>query len=197
MPVDRTHDISNASYHVKDVEALGKVLTEAGNAAFPNRGRSRYKEAHVLLLSWEDDDLGVIDEVNDLQDVFRQSYNYKTDMWKIPGTRSHNSLATRILQFLADYEAKDSLLIVYYGGHGLMNDDRQCIWSWSVCFPLLNLSYIKWCYMVSLSDYFESAFYTVYTLFQDSEELSDRLILKVECHTHRKDATTPFGESDR
>jgi len=143
MPVDRTHDISNASYHVKDVEALGKVLTEAGNAAFPNRGRSRYKEAHVLLLSWEDDDLGVIDEVNDLQDVFRQSYNYETEVWKIPGTRSHNSLATRILQFLADYEARDSLLIVYYGGHGLMNDDRQCIWSWSVRFHLLDLVHVK------------------------------------------------------
>ena len=143
MPVDRTHDISSASYHVKDVQALGKVLTEAGNAAFPNRGRSRYKEAHVLLLSWEDDDLGVIDEVNDLQDVFRQSYNYETEVWKIPGTRSHNSLATRILQLLADHEARDSLLIVYYGGHGLMNDDRQCIWSWSVPFHLLELLHVK------------------------------------------------------
>lgn len=143
MPVDRTHDISNASYHVKDVKALGKVLTEAGHAAFPNRGRSRYKEAHVLLLSWEDDDLGVIDEVNDLQDVFRQTYNYETEVWKIPSKRAHNSLATRIVQFVADHDARDSLLVLYYGGHGLMNDDRQCLWSWSVCFPLSDLLYIE------------------------------------------------------
>ena len=140
MPVDRTHDISNAPYHVKDLRAFGEVLTNAGNAAFPNRGRSRYRGAHVLLLSSEDDDLGVIDEVTELQDVFRQSYNYETEEWKIPSNRSHNALATKILQFLNDFEAKDSLLIVYYGGHGLMNDDRQCIWSWLVYFPSRSLS---------------------------------------------------------
>ena len=80
MPIDTTHDISKASYHIKDLETLGKILTNAGNAAFPNRGRSRYKEAHVLLLSWEDDDLGVIDEVTELQDVFQHMYRYETEV---------------------------------------------------------------------------------------------------------------------
>lgn len=176
MPVDRTHDISNASYHVKDVKALGKVLTEAGNAAFPNRGRARYQEAHVLLLSWEHDNLGVIDEVNNLQDVFRQNYNYETEVWQIPSTRSHNTLATRILQYLADYEARDSLLIVYYGGHGLMNDDRQCIWSWSVCFHLLDLLHIKRYYKEDgvLFRIFWIPFYYIYALSNGSQEPSDR-----------------------
>ena len=95
MPIDRTHDISNAAYHVKDVKALGKILTDAGNAAFPNRGRSRYKEAHVLLLSWEDDDLGVFEEVTELQDVFRHYYRFETEEWKIPSKRPHNTLALK------------------------------------------------------------------------------------------------------
>ena len=134
MPGDRVHDISNASYHVKDIQALGDELTAAANGAFPNRGvgTSRYKGAHVLLLSWEEDSLGVIKEIQELEDVFRNDYHYDTEEWRIPSVRSHNSLAAKILGFLDDHESKDSLLIVYYGGHGEMNDDRQCIWSWSV-----------------------------------------------------------------
>ena len=62
-PIDTTHDISNTSCHVKDIEALGKILNSASSAAFPNNGASRYKEVHVLLLSWEDDNLGVSLEV--------------------------------------------------------------------------------------------------------------------------------------
>ena len=132
MTSDRTHDISNTPYHVRDIEALGKVLTSAAEAAFPNRGVSRYKEVHTLLLSWEDDNLGVADEIGDLGDVFRHLYGFQTEEWRIPSKRSHNSLASKILGFLDDYESKDNLLIVYYGGHGEMNDDRQCVWSWLV-----------------------------------------------------------------
>ena len=91
--------MSNTAYRVKDVKALGKILTDAGNAAFPNRRRSRYEEAHVLLLSWKDDDLRVVEEVSELQDVFRHRYHYETEEWKIPSKRPHNTLATKILQF--------------------------------------------------------------------------------------------------
>jgi len=55
-----THDISLIDHHVKDLEAFGRTLNEAAAAAFPRDGRSRYKEVHVLLLSWEGDDLGRI-----------------------------------------------------------------------------------------------------------------------------------------
>ena len=132
MPSDKTHDISNASYHVKDLKAFAEVVTSAGEAAFPNRGVSRYKEVHALLLSWEDDNLGVVDEVIELRDVFRVMYGFETETWRIPSERSHNSLAAKILRFLDVHESKDNLLIVYYGGHGEMNDDRQCVWSWLV-----------------------------------------------------------------
>ncbi|KAL8638996.1 MAG: hypothetical protein Q9226_008935 [Calogaya cf. arnoldii] len=29
---------------------------------------------------------------------------------------------------LRDFESNDKLFITYYGGHGFMNDDRQCVW---------------------------------------------------------------------
>ena len=61
-PTERTHDISLTNYHIKDLKAFGETLTDAVAGAFPNKGRSRYSEVHVLLLSWEEDNLGVITE---------------------------------------------------------------------------------------------------------------------------------------
>ena len=129
MPIDTKHDIFKTHCHVKNIQALGEILNSAAKAAFPNRGLSRYKEVHALLLSWEDDTLGVNDEVTELGDVFRSMYHFEAEEWKIPGERSHNSLAAKIFEFL-NYESADNLLIVYYGGHGSMNDDRKCVWSW-------------------------------------------------------------------
>ncbi|KAL8853740.1 MAG: hypothetical protein Q9221_001383 [Calogaya cf. arnoldii] len=125
---DRTHDISLIDYHVKDVESLGKVLNNAAAAAFPRSGSSRYRDVYVLLLSWEGDDLGVVGEIDDLEAVFRDIYRYRVERWKIPSTTSHNSLVYRIMHALRDFESNDKLFITYYGGHGFMNDDRQCVW---------------------------------------------------------------------
>ena len=76
---DRSHDISLINYHVKDLQSFGERVAEAASAAFPNsfgkedaiygRAKCRYEEVHVLLLSWEADDLGVAKEIVELQDV--------------------------------------------------------------------------------------------------------------------------------
>lgn len=117
---------------MKDVKALGDLLNSAATAAFPNQGLSRYKGIHALLLNWKDDNLGVVNEIDELEDVFRQIYHFQVERWEIPSKRPHNALAAKLLGFLDDYESKENLLIVYYGGHGSMNDDRQCVWSWYV-----------------------------------------------------------------
>ena len=70
-PLDRTHDISQTGYHIKDLRTFGESLTNAAAGAFP-KGKSRYKEVHVLLLSWEDDKLGVMKEIDELGSVFDQ-----------------------------------------------------------------------------------------------------------------------------
>ena len=87
MPMKRTHDISCIDFHLKDLQEFGRRHEEAANAAFP-RVLSRYKEVHVLLLSWECDNLGVAAEVLELQDVFRQIYHYEVEEWKIPNDHS-------------------------------------------------------------------------------------------------------------
>lgn len=127
---ERTHDFSLTGNHVKDLDAWAQTLNQAVSAAFPGAGGNRYTDVNVLLLSWEDDDLGVATEVSELDFVFRHVYGYRTDQWKIPSTQSHIALARRILDLLTDSASSDKLLIVYYGGHAYMNDQRDCVWLW-------------------------------------------------------------------
>lgn len=126
----RTHDTSLASYHIRDIKSFADTLNSAATRAYPNRGKSRYTGVNVLLLSWVDDDLGVKKEVDELERVFRRDYRFRTENWKIPsGPRAHHHLTGKLWHFIEDYDNQDRLLIVYYGGHGGMNDDRQCVWS--------------------------------------------------------------------
>ena len=83
---------------------------------------------NVLLLSWEDDDLRVADELSELDSVFRHVHGYLTDQWKIPRTESHVALARRILDSLVASDSSDKILIVYYSGNGFMIDQRDCVW---------------------------------------------------------------------
>ena len=87
---------------------------------------STYNTVKVLLLKWEDDDLGVDEEVNKLSDLFSapypEGYNFITDIWHIPsglaeGTDPQDLLNERINQFKRHATATD-LLILFYGGHG-------------------------------------------------------------------------------
>ncbi|KAL8904805.1 MAG: hypothetical protein Q9207_003028 [Kuettlingeria erythrocarpa] len=81
----RTHDISRISYHIQDVETFGHLGNKAaGGGAFRNKRRFRYRNVYVLLLSWEADELGVISEVQELDDVFTQTYRFQTEQWRIP-----------------------------------------------------------------------------------------------------------------
>lgn len=127
---DRSHDLSLIDHHIKNPKALGDILNLAFVGACPKAGPSRYCDVHVLLLSWEDDDSGLISEINDLEDLFRHVYRYNTNQWRIPSTNSPIALARRILRSIDEAGTSDTLLIVYYGGHGFINVDRKCVWRW-------------------------------------------------------------------
>lgn len=69
-------------------------------------------------------------EVDDLAKTFKSTYGFKTDTWLIPTVKSHPALNRKALQFTEEFGNVDNLLVVYYGGHGLMNSSRQALWSW-------------------------------------------------------------------
>ncbi|KAF7885143.1 hypothetical protein EAF00_010961 [Botryotinia globosa] len=87
-----------------------------------------YREVHVLLLSWDrkDDDLHVEQEVADLENVFRDIFKYKTTqkiLQQNPRKHPQVQINLYLAQFVADHDDPNTLLIVYYAGHGKLSDD--------------------------------------------------------------------------
>jgi hypothetical protein len=112
----RTHDISLTEHHVPDIRHVAADLNAAVQAVWAKRHEIRYSKAYVLLLSWEDDDLGVQTEIDELRKVFNETYHFEVQEYKIPSTKPSRNVNTRVREFL-DLESKDTLLIVYYAGH--------------------------------------------------------------------------------
>ncbi|KAF8847975.1 hypothetical protein BDZ45DRAFT_301718 [Acephala macrosclerotiorum] len=96
---------------------------------WPRRHRSGYTKVKVLLVSWESDDLNVIDEVGTLRDVFKDYYHFETSRYSIPDNQSTRALQAQVHQFIGD-NSSETLLIFYYSGHGGIGDFRRdLLWS--------------------------------------------------------------------
>lgn len=89
-----------------------------------------YSAVYVLLLSWEDDDLGVISEIKDLAFTFENAYGFQVEEYLIPSKEPDDAFDEKLKNFVRRYESPRSLLIVYYGGHGMLNISRLGIWAW-------------------------------------------------------------------
>lgn len=85
--------------------------------------------------------MGVVLELDDLANTFRSAYGFETETWLIPTVKSLFALTTKALQTVQGFGDPDNLLIVYYGGHGLINDARQGVWT---CKSDLNQGSLPW-----------------------------------------------------
>ena len=90
----------------------------------------------MLFLRWEDDvfidpgvNNGVQGEIDHLEQVFTCDYGFKTDLYLIPSQNSQRCLQKRIFLLQEEHDSREELLVVYYGGHGLLNDMNQRIWA--------------------------------------------------------------------
>ncbi|KAL8790508.1 MAG: hypothetical protein Q9195_006339 [Heterodermia aff. obscurata] len=140
-PECATHDTSRVSHHVQDIKDFLATVEQATRSAFPNSRKSRYQAVHVLLLSWAEDDLGVVVELDRLTKVFKDLYGFNTEKWLIPSEDSHGELGDTLRAFTKTHARDDALLIVYYGGHGFLNDHRQPIW---LCSQKVGAPSVKW-----------------------------------------------------
>lgn len=100
-----------------NIQHVAADINDAIQAAWPKRGKIRYSCVLVLLLSWEDDDLGVHTEINTLQQVFQDMYHFSVTKFMIPSLKPVIEVHKCIMKFLEN-DAKNILRIVYYGGHG-------------------------------------------------------------------------------
>lgn len=81
----------------------------------------------MCLIRWAEDQ-SVEAELERLRDVLEQGYGFKVETWTIPTINSHRKLMGKALDFIEDFDASDNLFVVYYAGHGTINENRQSVW---------------------------------------------------------------------
>ncbi|KAK4246067.1 nipped-B-like protein B [Corynascus novoguineensis] len=104
--------------------------------------KPQYNKVHALILTWSFHDLRLEDYtappgpdyVSLEQETVRlratlEGYGYAVHEFLIPMHRSTESLKTKIKQFCSRYAADDTLLIIYYHGHGALDDENELVFS--------------------------------------------------------------------
>ncbi|KAK4227745.1 hypothetical protein QBC38DRAFT_526074, partial [Podospora fimiseda] len=103
--------------------------------------RPNYKEVRVLIITWSFHDLraedytappaadyvSLEDETKRLRDTL-SSYGYKISEFDIPMDRPVERTKAKLDEFCR-YANKDTLLMVYYHGHGSMDEENELVFS--------------------------------------------------------------------
>lgn len=110
--------------HLESFEEFLEHLNQAAKTVLPTVSR-RYQDVVVLLLQWQDDDLGTASEIQDLECLFRDTYHYKTEKYLIPSSDSATQLEYKLNDFRKANDHESNLLMLYYGGHGLLEVNKQ------------------------------------------------------------------------
>lgn len=95
------------------------------------RNGYEYATVAVLVMFWQDDDLGVFEEIKQLSSLFSNVYNFTVRQFVIPSYRAEAALTRGVGDFVYEFGGDDSLIILYYGGHGDpdRNGDKQSVWA--------------------------------------------------------------------
>ncbi|KAI0969523.1 hypothetical protein F4678DRAFT_463309 [Xylaria arbuscula] len=118
-PSDITEDDGELKAWEKVQQGVSKNWSKRDN---PNR----YKNVIVLLISWEEHDLGdeITEATNHYTSMFQSLYNYKVWTFKIPSRKPHLALTSELVM-LAEQDSPETLFIIWYDGHGLEHIDRR------------------------------------------------------------------------
>jgi hypothetical protein len=100
-----------------------------------------------------------------------------TREWRIPSRNSHLDLMMKTGEFIRDTDNDKNLFIVYYGGHGRINNERQAEW---LCRRDQNSAKVHWS--------------AIQTLFAEAE--SDVLILLDACAAASATARSLHGSME-
>ena len=123
-----THPRNFDHHHVERLQEFTNDLHQALQGSSPPR-TCPYTAVHVLLLRWDEDDLGVHREISRLRSVFRDQFRFEVEEWNIPTLDPYHSLQDKIFHLQKSHQTPSDLLIVYYGGHSDPDTRRgRSIW---------------------------------------------------------------------
>ncbi len=92
--------------------------------------RVEYASVTALLLYWEENDISPEQEVNTFRELLEHEFGYASLTFRIPSHRAQQELNRQVSAFIADYSSQvDSLVLVYYAGHGDVDDKGKSIWA--------------------------------------------------------------------
>ncbi|KAF2675675.1 hypothetical protein K458DRAFT_397715 [Lentithecium fluviatile CBS 122367] len=86
----------------------------------------KHDRVFVLMWTWADgiDDLGVKEEVDRLEDVFKNTYSFQVERKELNTLeKASHQLNSFLSSFMALHDESNTLLIFYYAGHGLYEDN--------------------------------------------------------------------------
>ena len=115
---------------LNSASALQAELTSELETYQPRRG-GNYAAVTALMLVWEDDDLGCIQEAKQLSIILQEKFHYEVCQFLIPSERPQPSLSRAISDFLYQYGSLGNLALIYYGGHGDpdLDGEKDAVWA--------------------------------------------------------------------
>ncbi|KAH0537575.1 hypothetical protein FGG08_005641 [Glutinoglossum americanum] len=106
---------------------LAALFNDNADGAMKTPGGGAYQKVAVLLVNWVEklDDLNTEPEV---EGVFRNGYNYKTERLKLSNVKSpQQQLNHGVGRFVLENDGEYNLLIIYYAGHGVYDEDKRVL----------------------------------------------------------------------
>lgn len=92
--------------------------------------RVDYTSVTALLVHWKENDIDPEKEVEAVRDLFEKDFAFATLTFQIPHLRPQQALNREISAFVASYSNEsDTLLLVYYAGHGDVDAKGRSIWA--------------------------------------------------------------------
>lgn len=98
-----------------------------------------YIEARALMITWKSTKEGKINEEkaefkrqSDVLTAELKALTIDVKTVRLRSEHPHLSLNSTLQSFMMKHNMKETLVIVYYSDHVKQNDDKDCVWLWSV-----------------------------------------------------------------
>ncbi|KAL8713152.1 MAG: hypothetical protein Q9220_002673 [cf. Caloplaca sp. 1 TL-2023] len=125
-PINRLEDQSTVDYESQaQIDDSEYRVTWANTMLEGNYARpSLYEEVAVMLLCWAkpSSNLNIDGEVDSLKKVFEDLFRYHVTIAQLDATQSEVQVNAIISNFVHAHNGSNTLLIVYYAGHGRPGD---------------------------------------------------------------------------